>query len=57
MVTVVGAGLDAQAEEGLIQALDASRERDKGPVRILICGSLYLAGQVMKLLEKKNPGA
>jgi dihydrofolate synthase/folylpolyglutamate synthase len=53
----VGAGLDAQAEEGLIQALDASRERAKGPVRILICGSLYLAGQVLKLLEKKNPGA
>jgi dihydrofolate synthase/folylpolyglutamate synthase len=53
----VGAGLDAQAEEGLIQALEASRARTQGPVRILICGSLYLAGQVLELLEKKNSGA
>ena len=53
----IGAGLDAQAEEGLIQALEASRVRAQGPVRILICGSLYLAGQVLELLEKKNPGA
>ena len=51
----VGSGLDAHAEEGLIQALEASRARADGPVRILICGSLFLAGQVLELLEKKNP--
>jgi dihydrofolate synthase/folylpolyglutamate synthase len=50
----VGEGLDAHAEQGLIQALEASRARADGPVRILICGSLYLAGQVLELLEKKN---
>jgi dihydrofolate synthase/folylpolyglutamate synthase len=51
----VGAGLDAHAEQGLIQALEASRARTDGPVRILICGSLFLAGQVLELLEQKNP--
>jgi dihydrofolate synthase/folylpolyglutamate synthase len=50
------AGLDAHTEQGLIQALEASHARAQGPVRILICGSLFLAGQVLELLEKKNPG-
>ncbi len=52
----VDAGLDAVAEQGLVQALEASHARTHGPVRILICGSLYLAGQVLELLDKKNPG-
>ena len=49
-------GLDASAETGLTAALQASRARADGPVRILICGSLYLAGAVLEMLEKKNPG-
>lgn len=53
----VDAGLDTYAEQGLVRALEASHARTHGPVRILICGSLYLAGQVLELLEKKNPGA
>ena len=52
----VGVGLDAHAEQSLIEALEASRARAEGPVRILVCGSLYLAGQVLELLETKNPG-
>ncbi len=52
-----GAGLDAHAAGSLVQALEASRMRADGPVRILICGSLYLAGQVLAMLEEENPGA
>ncbi len=52
-----GAGLDAYPAGGLVQALEASRSRAGEPVRILICGSLYLAGQVLGMLEEENPGA
>lgn len=51
------AGLDAQVEKSVVSALSASRERADGPVRVLICGSLYLAGQIVEMLEKENPGA
>ncbi|MFQ5626096.1 MAG: glutamate ligase domain-containing protein, partial [Methyloligellaceae bacterium] len=50
------AGLDAHPAQGLTQALEASRTRADGPVRILICGSLYLSGQVLGALESENPG-
>lgn len=52
-----GTGLDAHPADGLVQALEASSMRAEGPVRILICGSLYLSGQVLGMLENENPGA
>ncbi|MCF6199635.1 MAG: bifunctional folylpolyglutamate synthase/dihydrofolate synthase [Hyphomicrobiaceae bacterium] len=49
------AGLRAMACEDVTQALEASGERARNlgnePVRILICGSLYLAGSVLEGLE------
>jgi len=48
-------GVAAQHEPDLTHALEASRSRAKGPVRILICGSLYLAGHVLGTLEKDPP--
>jgi dihydrofolate synthase/folylpolyglutamate synthase len=50
------AGLDAHAESDVVNALAASRARANAPVRVLVCGSLYLAGHVLKVLEKKSPG-
>lgn len=50
------AGVDACVDTSIVSALGASRKRANGPVRVLICGSLYLAGQVLETLEKKNPG-
>lgn len=44
------AGLDARIEAGVEEAL-RSLSRGEGPVRVLICGSLYLAGHVLKLQE------
>ncbi|MHA1164071.1 MAG: bifunctional folylpolyglutamate synthase/dihydrofolate synthase, partial [Alphaproteobacteria bacterium] len=49
------AGVAAQHEPDLAHALEASRARAGGAVRILICGSLYLAGHVLGTLEKENP--
>ena len=49
------AGVTAQHEADMAHALEASRARADGPVRILICGSLYLAGHVLGTLEKENP--
>ena len=43
------AGLDAVAADDVPQALRLSRQRASGPARILICGSLYLAGHVLAL--------
>ena len=43
------AGLDAQAAEDVPHALRLSRLRAPSPSRILICGSLYLAGHVLGL--------
>jgi len=50
------AGIDAEPLGGFVPALKASTARSGGPVRVLICGSLYLAGEVLALLEKENPG-
>lgn len=49
------AGMAAQHEPDLTHALEASRIRAGEPVRILICGSLYLAGHVLETIEK-SPG-
>jgi len=49
------AGVAAQHEADLAHAFEASRSRADGPVRILICGSLYLAGHVLGMLEKDIP--
>ncbi len=42
-------GFDVIAASSVPEALTASREAADGPVRVLICGSLYLAGLVLKL--------
>lgn len=48
-------GLRAIACENVLEALDASGERAGNlgdePVRILICGSLYLAGHVLEIIQ------
>lgn len=44
-----GEGLAAEAACDLPHALELSRARASGPVRILVCGSLYLAGHVLSL--------
>ena len=42
------AGLNAEAAGSIVEALDRITRRDgDGPARILICGSLYLAGSVL----------
>ncbi len=42
-------GFDAMATSGLPDALNRSQAALEGPGRVLICGSLYLAGHVLKL--------
>lgn len=42
------AGLSAAPASGPVAAADTIRSRTNGPVRILICGSLYLAGEILK---------
>ena len=42
-----GAGLDAAPADDLAAAVDSIAEQQKGAARILICGSLYLAGRVL----------
>lgn len=44
-------GLNATSAEDLIGALALSRDFAGEPVRVLICGSLYLAGEVLRLNE------
>ena len=51
------AGIDAHPEENIVAALDASRKHGNEPARILICGSLYLAGHILGSLQNENPGA
>jgi dihydrofolate synthase/folylpolyglutamate synthase len=41
------AGLDAEPRGSLVEALAAAGQTASGP-RVLICGSLYLAGAVLK---------
>lgn len=42
-------GFDAEAAEGIEAALEKIGRRERSPVRVLICGSLYLAGHVLAL--------
>lgn len=44
-----GLGLVAEPQPGVEAALERVRTLAKGPVRVLICGSLYLAGHVLAL--------
>ena len=45
------AGLDATAAADIAAALAIAQSVDDGPLRILICGSLYLAGHVLALQD------
>ena len=45
------AGFDAQPAEDIEGALRQLQASEGTPLRILICGSLYLAGQVLALQE------
>ena len=45
------AGLAAEAAGGVEAAIRRLQQAESGPLRILICGSLYLAGQVLALQE------
>jgi dihydrofolate synthase/folylpolyglutamate synthase len=45
------AGLQAVDREGIVDALQTIAALPKGPKRVLICGSLYLAGHVLTLQE------
>jgi dihydrofolate synthase / folylpolyglutamate synthase len=45
------AGLNAIERSGVIEALQTIAVLHKGPKRVLICGSLYLAGHVLTLQE------
>jgi len=44
-----GQGFDAEASTGVREALARLGTEQRGPVRVLICGSLYLAGHVLAL--------
>jgi dihydrofolate synthase/folylpolyglutamate synthase len=44
-------GLDALPATGVIEAVKTAATRVGGPVRVLICGSLYLAGHVLALQD------
>jgi dihydrofolate synthase / folylpolyglutamate synthase len=46
------AGLQAIDRDGIVDALSTIAALPKGPKRVLICGSLYLAGHVLTLQEK-----
>ena len=51
------AGLDAHAQTDFISALQASGQASDEPARILVCGSLYLAGEILGALQNESPGA
>ncbi len=48
------AGLQAIARPGVAEALSTIAASAVGPKRVLICGSLYLAGHVLSLQESAN---
>jgi dihydrofolate synthase / folylpolyglutamate synthase len=50
-------GLDAEFAEDIESALKHTDQIEPGPKRILICGSLYLAGHVLGLQEGVEPQA
>ena len=45
------AGLEAETAENVEKAILRLQSIEPGPLRILICGSLYLAGHVLALQE------
>jgi dihydrofolate synthase/folylpolyglutamate synthase len=49
-----GVGLFAVAAPGVQEALEIAGRTTDGPLRILICGSLYLAGHVLALQEGRE---
>jgi dihydrofolate synthase/folylpolyglutamate synthase len=49
--TAASAGLAADASPNVEAAIARLQKVEKGPLRILICGSLYLAGHVLALQE------
>ncbi len=49
------AGFTADATDGVESALRLLQEREGVPLRIMICGSLYLAGHVLALQEGVKP--
>ena len=49
------AGFDAEASGGVPQALTRLARESHGPMRVLICGSLYLAGHVLALEQGLTP--
>jgi dihydrofolate synthase/folylpolyglutamate synthase len=50
-----GLGFDADPADSVDAALKRIRAATKAPVRVLICGSLYLAGHVLALQEGARP--
>lgn len=48
------AGLQAIDRAGIVDALTTIAALQKGPKRVLICGSLYLAGHVLTLQEAQS---
>jgi dihydrofolate synthase/folylpolyglutamate synthase len=50
-VLVAASGIDAEASTGVEAAIRRAQEVCDGPARVLICGSLYLAGHVLALQE------
>jgi dihydrofolate synthase/folylpolyglutamate synthase len=55
--TARSVGLDAECAADVAAALKRTEQLDAGPKRILICGSLYLAGHVLGLQEGVEPQA
>ena len=42
------AGVSASACDSIDEALDEIIQMEKGPARIIVCGSLYLAGDFLR---------
>ena len=55
--TARNVGLEAEWVDGVESALKRTDAYEPGPKRILICGSLYLAGHVLALQEGVEPQA
>jgi dihydrofolate synthase/folylpolyglutamate synthase len=55
--TARGVGLEAEWAPDIESALKRTDLFEPGPKRILICGSLYLAGHVLGLQEGVEPQA
>lgn len=49
-----GAGIQAVDRENVIDAMQTIAALPKGPKRVLICGSLYLAGHVLSLQQQNQ---